>query len=52
MTKLEELKKALDVAEANIEDEDDYYEDADDYYWACMTAYIQELKNTKETTND
>jgi hypothetical protein len=45
MTKLEWLKKLLDKAEAIIDD-------ADDHYWACMTAYIQELKNTKETTND
>jgi hypothetical protein len=45
MTKLEELKKALDVAEATLDD-------ADDYFWACKASYIQELKKTKETTNE
>jgi 7-cyano-7-deazaguanine synthase in queuosine biosynthesis len=45
MTKLEKLKKALDVAIGNVED-------ADDYYWDCREAYIQELNKTKETTNE
>jgi ABC-type transporter lipoprotein component MlaA len=45
MTKLEWLKKLLDKAEAIIDD-------ADDHYWACREAYIQELKKTKEKTND
>jgi ABC-type transporter lipoprotein component MlaA len=40
MTKLEELKKALDIAKGQTED-------ADDYYWACREAYIQELNNIK-----